>query len=684
MSRKLVALFLGVMLVFVALAIDITYVNATKGEKYERQVLSQTQQSYDSRTIPFQRGSITDRNGTILATSEKVYNVILDCKLANTTVKDEEKNDTHPYVDPTVAALVEYFGLDETDIRDRLTGETTKESQYQVLAREVSMDAKKAFEAYVDEYADKKNKELDENEQAEKAYRANIRGVWFEESYHRTYPLNSLACDLIGFTYSGDTADWGIEGYYSSILNGVNGRQFGYYNEDADMEQTIIEAQPGKNVVTTIDVNIQKIIRTAIENYNERIHVQNGADESDTETNRQTKAAKNIGVVVMDPNNGEILGMDSSDWYDLNNPRDLTPFYSQEEINAMNDNETMEALSAIWKNYCISDAYEPGSTAKPMNVAAAYSLDVIDDDTLFDCEGFETIAGQMIRCGAYPGTHGVQTPADVLKNSCNAGMMQIGQKMGAAEFLRYQDIFGFGSLTGIDLPGEAYGLVHTEDTMGPTELATSTFGQGYTVTMVQQAAAFSSLINGGNYYQPHVMKTITDSTGAVVESNEPNLVRQTVSAEISDKMRSFLQGVVTDGSGQSAKVAGYTMGGKTGTAQKYPRGNGKYLVSFIGFAPVENPKAVVYAIVDEPDVENQANSVLAQEIVKEIYTELLPYLNVFPDDTDGVTGEGSETGTDDPNVAAPVQEDDTENSAENSNIENGGLTNAELDLINEE
>ena len=168
MSRKLVALFLGVMLVFVALAIDITYVNATKGEKYERQVLSQTQQSYGSRTIPFQRGSITDRNGTILATSEKVYNVILDCKLANTTVKDEEKNDTHPYVDPTVAALVEYFGLDETDIRDRLTGETTKESQYQVLAREVSMDAKKAFEAYVDEYADKKNKELDENEQAEK------------------------------------------------------------------------------------------------------------------------------------------------------------------------------------------------------------------------------------------------------------------------------------------------------------------------------------------------------------------------------------------------------------------------------------------------------------------------------------------------------------------------------------
>lgn len=684
MSRKLVALFLGVMLVFVALALDITYVNATKGEKYERQVLSQTQQSYDSRTIPFQRGNITDRNGTILATSVKVYNVVLDCQVANTTVKNEEKQDTQPYVDPTVAALVEYFGLDETDIRERLTDEKTKESQYQVVARGVSMDAKKAFEAYVDEYADKKNKELNKTEQAEKAYRAKIRGVWFEESYQRTYPLNSLACDLVGFTYSGDTADWGIEGYYSSILNGVNGRRFGYYNDDADMEQTIIEAQPGKNVVTTIDVNVQKIIRTAIENYNEKINVQNGADESDTETNRRTKAAKNIGVVVMDPNNGEILGMDSSDWYDLNNPRDLTPFYSQEEIDDMNDQETMDALNTIWKNYCISDTYEPGSTAKPMNVAAAYSINAIDDDALFDCEGFETIAGQMIRCAVYPGVHGLETPADVLKNSCNAGMMQIGQKMGATEFLRYQSIFGFGSRTGIDLPGEAYGLLHDEDSMGPTELATCTFGQGYTVTMIQQAAAFSSLINGGNYYQPHVMKNITDNTGAVVESNEPNLVRQTVSTEISDKLKTFLERAVREGTGQSAKVAGYTMGGKTGTAQKYPRGDGKYLVSFLGFAPVENPKAVVYVVVDEPDVEDQANSVLAQEIAKEIYTELLPYLNVFPDDTDGVTGEGSETGAEDPNVSAPLQSENTQNSTENGDMEDGGLTNGELDLINEQ
>ena len=197
-----------------------------------------------------------------------------------------------------------------------------------------------------------------------------------------------------------------------------------------------------------------------------------------------------------------------------------------------------------------------------------------------------------------------------------------------------------------------------------------------------------SVINGGYYYQPHLVTRIKDSSGGIVKTISPILMKQTISEKISADIRSYMAASVDHGTSRTSKVQGYSSGGKTGTAEKLPRGNGKYLVSFIGFAPVENPKAVVYAIVDEPDVENQANSVLAQEIVKEIYTELLPYLNVFPDDTDGVTGEGSETGTDDPNVAAPVQEDDTENSAENSaensNIENGGLTNAELDLINEE
>ncbi|MCI5649693.1 MAG: cell division protein FtsI [Fusicatenibacter sp.] len=682
MSRKLVALFIGVILVFVALAVDLTYVNATKGEKYERQVLSQTQQSYDSRTIPYKRGDITDRNGTILATSEKVYNVILDCKVTNTVVT-KNKEETTPYVEPTVSALVNVLGLDEEMIRKKLTDEKTKDSPYQILVKQISINEKKKFEEYVDEYADISNKDLSEAEQAVKAERANIKGVWFEEDYKRVYPLKSLACDLIGFTYTGNTADWGIEGYYSSVLNGVNGRQFGYYNEDADIEQTIIEPTAGNNVVSTIDVNVQQIIRTAIENFNVRINTGGDGTETDEEDCR-VKGAKNIGVIVLDPNNGEILGMDSSDWYDLNDPRNLQLFYSDEEIEAMDNAEMMDALNEIWRNYCISDAYEPGSTAKPMNVAAAYACNVIDDDSTFVCDGIKKVADREIKCSIYPSGHGTESPGDALKNSCNDALMQIADLLGRTDFLRYQEIYGFGSRTGIDLPGEAYGLIHTEETMGVTELATSSFGQGYTVTMIQQAAAFSSVINGGYYYQPHVMKCITNADGAVVQNNEAKVLRQTISAELSEKMRGFLQTAVREGTGKSAKVTGYTMGGKTGTAQKYPRGNGKYLVSFIGFAPVDDPQVVVYVVIDEPNVEDQANSVLAQEVAKEIFSEILPYMNLFPDDTDIETGEGSEIGTDDENVPDPPSSDEDESVTNGgNNLQTGGITNEDAKITNE-
>ena len=237
-----------VILALVGLAIRITYINATSGEKYRRQVLTQSQQQYESRIIPFKRGDILDTNGTILATSEKVYNVILDCRVVNS---DPD------YVEPTVEAMVSILGLDEDLIREKLTSEETKSSQYQIVQKELSITDKQEFE----DYCDTQDKELSDEE---KAKRQNIKGVWFEENYLRTYPLNSLACDVIGFTYSGDTADWGIEGYYSDTLNGTNGRQYGYYNSNADVEQTIIEAQDGNSVVSTLDVNIQEIVETYI------------------------------------------------------------------------------------------------------------------------------------------------------------------------------------------------------------------------------------------------------------------------------------------------------------------------------------------------------------------------------------------------------------------------------------
>ena len=274
-------------------------------------------------------------------------------------------NSDQDYVEPTVEAMVSILGLDEDLIREKLTSEETKSSQYQIVQKELSITDKQEFE----DYCDTQDKELSDEE---KAKRQNIKGVWFEENYLRTYPLNSLACDVIGFTYSGDTADWGIEGYYSDTLNGTNGRQYGYYNSNADVEQTIIEAQDGNSVVSTLDVNIQEIVETYI---NELLEGLSGGPDGE-------QGAENVGVVVMDPDTGEVLAMASNDAYDLNNPRDLTPFYSQEEINAMSEEDMLENLNSIWKNYCVSDAFEPGSTVKPMSLGAGLETGTITyDDT---------------------------------------------------------------------------------------------------------------------------------------------------------------------------------------------------------------------------------------------------------------------------------------------------------------
>ena len=671
MSKKLVGLFLAVILALVGLAVRITYINATEGEQYSRIVLSQAQQQYESRTIAFKRGDIVDRNGTVLATSERVYNLILDCLVVNDVTQDAEGNDVQKYVEPTVKALVEVLGMDEEDIRSRLESDETKNSQYQVLATNLSIEEKTKFEEYLDVESEE-NEDLTEDEILE---RQNVKGVWFEEDYQRVYPLNSLACDLIGFTYSDNEADWGIEGYYSSVLNGTDGRQFGYLNSDADVEQTIIPAQDGNNVVSTIDVNIQQIIRDALETFEAEMA---GGPNGD-------QAAKNVGVVVMDPNSGEILGMDSSGWYDLNNPRDLSSFYTQEEIDAMDDEATVEALNAIWRNFCISDAYEPGSTVKPMTVAAALETASISASDNFYCDGYQMVANQRIRSSVYPDSHGDQTLEETLAHSCNDAMMQIGADMGADTFLRYQDLFNFGSKTGIDLPGENTGILHTTDSMGEAELATSSFGQGFTCTMVQEAAAFCSVINGGYYYKPHVVSSITDSSGAVVETIDSVVERQVISSSVSDAVREYLGSVLeSGGTGTAAKVEGYSMGGKTGTAQKIPRDAGTYLVSYIGFAPLDDPQVVVYVVVDEANSDNQSNSAYAQSIAKNIFTELLPYMNIFPDEG---TASGTDTvgepeqGIEDTSVPEPPAstQDETVESGGNDMLSDG-ITNSEQEI----
>lgn len=617
-SKKLVGLFLTVVLALVCLAIRITYINATNGADYTQIVLQTNQQQYGNTTIAFKRGDILDRNGSILATSERVYRLILDCYVVNYEVTDEDGEASQAYVEPTVNAIVKFFDLNEDDLYEKLEAQETKNSRYQVLLTDVTIEEKEAFEDYTDLSDEDETDKLSDEEYNARFY---VNGVWFEDSYQRVYPQNSLACDLIGFTNSSNEADWGIEGYYDDELNGTNGRSFGSYNSDADVEQTIIDPVDGNNVVSTCDINIQEIVRGAIEDFmNEHANGPNGA-----------AGAENIAVLVMDPDNGEVLAMDSTGWYDLNNPRDLSSYAGTVSLSQLSEEEQLDMLNEMWRNYCISDSYEPGSTFKPITISAALETNAIGENDVFMCDGYEEIGGQIIGCVTYPGMHGELDVTGSLVNSCNDVLMQIVRKEGGDTFLKYQSLFNFGKQTGIDLPGESTGLIFNSDTLGSVELATSSFGQGFTCTMVQEAAAISSVINGGYYYTPHVVKSITDNEGSLIESNDSVLQKQVVSQEVSDFVRQALGQSVESGTGNAAKVEGYSMGGKTGTAQKLPREEGNYLLSFIGFAPLDDPEVLVYVVVDEPNVASQSNSYAAQEIAKEIFTELLPYMNIYPD-----------------------------------------------------
>lgn len=610
MRGKLAGLFGAVLLALLCLLGRITYINATSGNRYKKQVLTQAQQKYASNVLPAKRGNIYDRNGNILATSNKVYNVILDCKTVNS---DED------YVEPTIRALNKILGVEEEKVRSLLSDEKTSSSQYQILIKKLSMDDKKEFEKYctVDEDSDLSESEIKE--------RSNVKGVWFEEDYLRSYPFNSLACDAIGFTLARDVADVGLESYYNSTLMGADGRQYGYFNSDSDVEQTIIEPVDGKSIVTTIDVGMQQIVEKYVNGFKKKM------------------GAKDIGVIIEDPNTGEILAMDAGDRYDLNDPRDLSSIYSEEEIKAMNDAETVQALNDMWNNFCVTDAYEPGSVIKPIVVAGALEKGGISETDTFLCDGGEAFGANgdpFIKCAVYPDAHGEQDLTHVIANSCNDGMMAIAAAMGADEFIKAQSLFNFGSRTGIDLPNEGYGIIHTSETMGTTELACSAFGQGITCTMIQEINAMCSVINGGYYYQPHLVKEIQDGSGSTVKNIDPVLLKQTISSDISADIRSYMAASVQEGTSRTSKVQGYSSGGKTGTAEKLPRGNGKYLVSFITFAPVEEPQLVLYVVVDEPNAENQADSKYPQYIAQGILSELLPYMNIDPDEAeDGVVPE---------------------------------------------
>ena len=641
MQEKLMVGFVFLILLFAILSVVIFRLVQKKGEEYSRIVLGQRQSGYGSRIIQAKRGEILDRDGTVLAESQKVYNLIVDPR-AITSRSDDR------YSKACMDALRDYFKGDErVELAEKSINKnkglpTNKKSAYFKFKEGLTYEEKEAFQKYIDE----KNTEYRKN-----GNKYEIKGLQFDDRYRRNYPYKELACNVIGFA-SDDRGTGGVEQYYNDELLGTNGREYGYLDSDTKLQSVIREATDGNSIVTTLNFNIQRTAEKYLQ-----------------EWQTEDVGSKMAAAIVMNPKNGEILAMASTNRFDLNHPRELdktvypdsllrelgkkeavstykrehnqpisedaiSSVYSDSEILSFG---TQVVWNQMWRNVAVSDSYEPGSTAKPFTIAGALEEAAIRPETTFRCDGYITLSDGVktwnIRCHKRDG-HGTLDAEQALMQSCNVYLMNTAFQEGAENFVKYQHIFGFGEKTGVDLPGEAdtSSLLYKAESLGKTSLATNSFGQNYNVTMIQMAAAFSSIVNGGSYYRPHVVKQILNSNGTVIKNVEPELLRVTNSETTSDFLKEALYQTVEKGTGRPAKIQGYHVGGKTGTAQKLPRSEKNYLVSFCGFAPVEDPEILVYVIVDTPnlDGEEQASASFATKIEQKIMNDSLQFLNIPP------------------------------------------------------
>lgn len=594
--KKRLLIALGAFLTVIAvLVFRLVYLNINDGARYEQKVLAQ--QGYTSTVIPYRRGDILDSNGTVLATTKKVYNLILEPKNILNPINKKS-------TDVTKNALKEYFELSDDEINKLLKNEN---SYYEIAKKKLEYDVVKPFEDY---------KKTDEGKL--------VTGVYFEEEYVRIYPNNELACHLLGFTVSGNVGMYGIEQNYNSYLNGSNGREYSYLNNDYSMTKTVEPAVNGYNLVTSIDAKLQSLVQENVDEFM-------AGEES----------AKNVSVLVMDPQTCNVLALynshtfDPNDAYDIDATRYQFPELSDDEFKEhmknASDEETVNALNKLWRNFAISDVYEPGSTYKAFTVAGALEENVINSNDTFLCDGGEQKDIYYVQCWYHAG-HGTETIAQALENSCNDALMQIAAREGATNFDKYQVRFGFGQMTNLDIPGEPDAdsfatVIYHKDRLNEVELATSSFGQGVCVSMIQLGTAFCSLVNGGYYYEPSIVQRIEDEKGNIIDNKENVLVRRTISEETSATMRDILFKVIDQGTGEQASVEGYEVGGKSGTAEKLPRGNGRYILSFIGFAPIDNPQVMIYVVVDEPG--KQSYSLAAKNLFREIAEDIFPYMNIY-------------------------------------------------------
>lgn len=591
MQKKLLFVFLAVIVFLIALSVVLFRINHKKNEDYSKAVYDNF--TYDSRTIPARRGDITDRNGTVLAYSTKVYNLIIDMKVLLSDAT---------YREPTVNAILRNFDINEAELNSYIDENAAKKAK-----GENPSSYKRLLTSLTEAEIEAITAEMEEKD-------SKIHGIWFEEEYKRIYPYNTLAADVIGFASEANGGELGIESYYEEYLAGIDGRKYGYIDNSA-YESTIIEQKNGDKIVSTIDIFTQNVIEEEVQIFNDAY------------------GSASTSVIVMDPDTAQILAMCDYPTFDLNNPRDMSSMYSEDELSAMTEEERLEALFGIWSNFGVSSIYEPGSVFKTFTVATALEEAVSDSEDTYECDGGEVYNSARISCRGGDG-HGVISLGESLCWSCNDALMQIGMKEGTAMFSKYIRSFKFGEKTEIDLPSEGAGILVDGENMMDVDLATNAFGQNLNVTMVQMASAFASVINGGYYYKPHVVKEIQNSAGETIKEIEPVLVGRTVSEETSKIMRSYLRGVVDYGTGYLLYREGYSIGGKTGTAEKQPRDKENYVVSFMAFAPAEDPEIMVYVVIDSPNCSIYDSSTSAQIVASAIMDRIMPYYGVSQDYAD--------------------------------------------------
>ena len=702
----LVAFCMAALVVYIGIRAALT------NEVYERKALSQM--NYSSSTLVAKSGEIYDTNMTPIAVSNRVYILIIDPKVIMETEAIDGREGT---LATTVKAIAQCFDLDEAALTDTITQSADKNyiryvpegwTSKKYLVTESQKEAFDALEEKVN--STEKKKETTEaqsvqetegtssaDEEFESPDGAKIVGVWFETEYQRYYPYGNLASKVIGFTTKDSSEGiWGLERYYNEELRGTNGRSYSYIDSSKNLIRDVIEPTDGYSLVSTIDMNLTKIISdTASEWYYET-----------DENGERVRKAKSYSILAMDPNTGAIKAMVTDTDYDLNNPNDLSVFYTDEELAAFADNEvkseeyekylekeqeklkeqaeaskekadddasntqdiieiataspyaaylnekgewdhstyptTTDVQNEIWRNGIISNSFEPGSTGKVLTYAAAIEEGLITEDTQFDdTHGYLDIGRTMVKCHNYAiGGCGIIDAKEAVAQSCNVAFMEIGKLLGPELFVKYQQLHNFGQKTGIDLPGEASceGLLYTADQLGEIELATSAFGQCYNVTMIQMAASFCADINGGYYYKPYTVESILDQDGNVVESVKPTLVRQVISEETSATVRHALEYAVTNGTVYGVQVAdkengvkmdGYDFGGKTGTAQKLPRSEDKYIISLISAAPMNSPQLVLYVVVDEYEGNDEDGSAPVQYLSGRLWYAIKDYIGLY-------------------------------------------------------